>query len=429
MRLELGTFLVKDVEFSNRTQLNNGILSINQKELKKLIANDPNIEGMFIDIARPGEETRIIHIIDIVEPRFKVSGGSVFPGILGPPHTAGQGRTHRLAGIAVVECSEPVAGEPTYWREAIIDMSGNGALYSPFSKMINLVLTFKPAPLLIAEINEVRSNGLIGSRKAEEYNASVRLSGIKVSNYLAQITNGIKPDRLSTYELRPVDSSLPRVAFAHRLFYSTLDGESTVNHLATFIHPNELMDGALANAYNSPAAIRDFTYFELNNPIVSELYNRHGEELNFVGVILYNSAMPQHVAQERVAKYADSLTEQLTAQGVLLPGGSQAYHGAVLMLLCQKLERKGIKTVILSTEMSLSPGDSGLTHYIPEAVATVSVGNLEEKILLSPIKKVIGGGRILESNEDAIALANTNIRLLCGATNRLGAGEVFCKDR
>ena len=94
MRLELGSFQVRDVVFSDRTMFHDGVLSVNKTELLDYLSKDSPFKTIEIDIARPGEETRIVHALDIVEPRTKISGpGCVFPGFLGPPLTVGKGRT------------------------------------------------------------------------------------------------------------------------------------------------------------------------------------------------------------------------------------------------------------------------------------------------------------------------------------------------
>ena len=62
-----------------------------------------SIADVELHIAKPGESVRIIHSLDVVEPRWKVAGpGGVFPGFVSPPSAVGEGQTNRLAGVAVV---------------------------------------------------------------------------------------------------------------------------------------------------------------------------------------------------------------------------------------------------------------------------------------------------------------------------------------
>ena len=91
---------------------------------------DPRIVSAELDIARPGESVRIWPVRDVIEPRVKVEGpGICYPGICGREiTTVGEGRTHRLAGMGVVEVSS------VNWHdsggdfvETYLDMSGSYA--------------------------------------------------------------------------------------------------------------------------------------------------------------------------------------------------------------------------------------------------------------------------------------------------------------
>src|SRR5207253_2936486 len=80
-----------------------------------------------LEIARPGESVRIWPVRDVIEPRIKVAGpGVCYPGICGRDiATVGEGRTHRLAGMGVVEVSSvnwhDAGGD---FVETYLDMSG-----------------------------------------------------------------------------------------------------------------------------------------------------------------------------------------------------------------------------------------------------------------------------------------------------------------
>lgn len=68
MRLHLATFNVRGVQFSSRSGFDLRVLSINREELKSLLEEDTNLKSVAIDLARPGESTRIVHILDTLEP-------------------------------------------------------------------------------------------------------------------------------------------------------------------------------------------------------------------------------------------------------------------------------------------------------------------------------------------------------------------------
>jgi glycine reductase len=159
MRLELGTFPVREAHFGARTAWADGWLEIDREAVLRLVRSDPHVAFADVGLTRPGESARIVNIADVLEPRVKVSGGGVvYPGICGRPRTTvGRGRTHRLGGFAVVECyvdprppHEPSTFEQdglpraqTERRHAYVDMSGPGAV-RPYAATIDLVLTIEP---------------------------------------------------------------------------------------------------------------------------------------------------------------------------------------------------------------------------------------------------------------------------------------------
>ena len=107
MRLELGTFPVTDIAFGPRTRYDGGRLTVDREAVLAAVQQDPRIATAELEIARPGESVRIWPVRDVIEPRVKVEGpGVCYPGICGRDiATVGEGRTHRLAGMGVVEVS------------------------------------------------------------------------------------------------------------------------------------------------------------------------------------------------------------------------------------------------------------------------------------------------------------------------------------
>lgn len=43
---------------------------------------DDKLIGCHLELAKPGEKTRITPVKDVIEPRVKVSGGEIFPGVI-----------------------------------------------------------------------------------------------------------------------------------------------------------------------------------------------------------------------------------------------------------------------------------------------------------------------------------------------------------
>ncbi|MBI2304866.1 MAG: beta-aspartyl-peptidase [Chloroflexi bacterium] len=404
MRLEWGTFLVKDAVFGHKTQLSDGVLSIDRDGLRSFLAQDPNLGAIDVEIVHPGDETRIVHALDVVEPRFKVAGhGSTFPGLLGPPHTVGEGRTHRLRGVTVVQTADiPHRLRPTQWDEAIIDMSGPGVEYSPFGKTVNVVVGLRP----------------VSGLTPEEYDTSLLLGGLRAAEYLAKSTADLQPEQVETFELGPVTPGLPKVAYI-RVASGTNDvaiyGAKSEAMTPTLIHPNEILDGAVVNLNWGFASERNVTYVQLNNPEVLALYRHHGKDLNFVGVVMSGSGARSQWEKDRNAEHLSKLARLLGAEAAIISwdwGGSSQFD---LMLTCQKCEKLGIKTVLVVVEM-----DQSLIFSTPEADAIVSPGITDEVVELPEMKRVIGGETLYKTGWEAKGRLEVPVRYLMASTNRLG---------
>ena len=426
MKLELGTFRVEEMNFGSKTSLAVGCLNVDTEALKRLVLEDSHFRDVAFHIASPGERVRIIHALDIVEPRHKVSGpGGVFPGVLGPAVSVGQGRTNRLEQVAVVTAGPPVRGEMTYSREAIIDMSGPGARYTPFSATINLVVELKPETALSEEDAKDLAvvDSVHGSKLAREYNWAARVAGFKVAAYLAEATRGMEPDWLDTYELTPTDPTLPKIVYAPVIYLQYLYG-LRLGWQPTLLYPNELMDGVLFGSYNMTAGMRDCSYINMNHPIVMDLYSQHGKSLNFLGVALNPVGYITMEAKERVTDYSAKLLRMLGAQGAILTFFGAGQTSVDVMMLCRKCEELGIRTAILYPEMSRTPEEIGFSHYVPEADAIVSTGGYEREITLPPMDRVIGGTHLLEGGLDASGSLKVPIRLLYASASPVGASTL-----
>jgi glycine reductase len=168
MRLELGRINIKSIQFGDTTKAAGGVLYVNKTEVAKLVLEDEHIKNVTVELAHPGEKTRITPVKDVIEPRVKVSGGGgIFPGMRSKVDTVGSGRTNVLSGAAVVTCGKIVG-----FQEGIIDMSGPGAQYTPFSALCNLCLVIEP------------KDGL----SQYEYEAVARMAGFKAAEYLGATT-------------------------------------------------------------------------------------------------------------------------------------------------------------------------------------------------------------------------------------------------
>lgn len=140
MRLEMGHIYIKDIQFGPESKIEDGVLYVSEEAVKAVALEEEKIKSVSLDIARPGESVRITPVKDVIEPRVKVEGrGGIFPGVISKTDTVGEGKTYALKGMAVV-----TAGKIVGFQEGIIDMTGPGAEYTPFSKTQNLVMVCEP---------------------------------------------------------------------------------------------------------------------------------------------------------------------------------------------------------------------------------------------------------------------------------------------
>jgi sarcosine reductase len=424
---------------AERTELANGTLSLNAEELRALLLADDDFEDVEVDVVRPGEDVRILHVVDVVEPRTRASApGTDFPGMLGTPRTVGDGCTNRLNGLAVTEVGEPVPGEPTYWREAIIDMAGEGSKYSPFSQLLHVVLTFRaPVARFSSQSAKPAKNIIGGTAEALSYTRAIKRAGLKAAVYIANATAGLKPDSVDFYSLHPPrNGDLPKIAYLFQASSPYVYGEiaswemassASVSggsaQLPTIIHPNEVLDGALVNGWAASACIREPTYVHQNHPIIHDLYRRDGIELDFRGVVLYGYANSVE-GKERLSSYASNLAAFLAADGAILSYLGSGHPIVEVMMICEKLESAGMKTVVLLPEMAANPRDSGHVYFVRQADAIVSTGNYEQIIDLPKVSRVLGGTHILETGENAFGPLRLTVRHFVSSTDHLGSATL-----
>ena len=426
MKLELANYPVKHISLSDETRYADGELYVDARDVRARMMDDAYFEDVTVHVAHPGDSTRIIHAVDVVEPRAKQSGaGCVFPGVLGPPSQVGSGRTSRLSGMAVVTTSEPAAGEGYYWREALLDMSGPGALYSPFSQNANLVVEVTPkvpGPQTPAEDLEM-INTIRGSAFSQRLNLALREAQIGLASHLAETAAGLQPSSIDTYELTDVDPGLPRVAYCAQVMGEFLYGQS-IGWQPTLLHPNELMDGAIYRPFNTPGAVRTTIYHHQNNPLINHLYQRHGRDLNFLGVLLVPAGPEKLTEKELGAGYATKLLRMMGADGVVISWMGGGHLAVDPMLLIRNCERAGISATLLSPEMAQTPDDTGFVYFTPEAESIVSTGNYEQEVVLLPVDRVIGGNAIFVSGDDPRNSFTTRITQILGATQTFGMGQL-----
>jgi glycine reductase len=426
LRLELGKIYIKDIQFGPQTKVESGVLYVNKEELLKEVGGDERLQSIDFDLAKPGEETRIIPVKDVIEPRVKVEGkGGIFPGFISKVDTVGSGRTHVLQGAAVV-----TTGKIVGFQEGIIDMSGEGARYTPFSKTYNLVIICEP------------KEGVL----QHEHEEAVRMVGFKAAVYLGKAGKNIEPDEIKVFETKPLLEQvnqypdLPKVVYVYMLQTQGLLHDTYVygvdakKIIPTFIYPTEVFDGAIVSGNCVSACDKNPTYVHLNQPIIEDLYERHGKDYNFLGCIITNENV--YLAdKQRSSDMTAKLVEFLGADAVIISEEGFGNPDADLVMNCNKITEKGIKTVLVTDEYAGRDGSSqSLADSTPKGDAVVTGGNANEVVTLPAMKKVIGhpeaaniiaGGYVGSLREDGSI--NAEIQVITGATSEVGFNYLTAK--
>ena len=394
MKLKLESFQVNAIRLGSKTAFSRGTLTIDVEELCRVARYDDSITGVKVELVSPGEETRIIHVLDAIEPRAKVHGDRpVFPGFLAPARTVGGGTTRRLMGMAVLQSAQlpqPTGGILEF-NEGIIDMSGPGADLCACSNTHNLVLLFTPSS---------------GATNVEFENA-IRLGSIRVSRYLVETAlDGSAPDELEEFELGPADPDLPRVVYIDQvqqqgfLVQTFLYGQP-VAALPTILHPNEYFDGAVVSG-NYRNMMKVPTWLRLNHPVIHELYRHHGRDLNFVGVILCRGHHDDHQLKERNGYMVANVARMLGAEAAVMTLEGTGNTWVDFMQSVKALEQSGIRTVQIVHELGGIDGkDWPIVDYVREANAIVSGGGADRRFTVPSMKRVVGGSDLVfSSNEE-----------------------------
>lgn len=386
MELELRKINIKDVRFGEKTEVCGHTLYICSQEIVKLLKEDVRIEKVAIDLARPGESVRIIPVKDVIEPRAKLEG-QAFPGIDGDIDEVGKGITYALKGCAVVTTG-PIVG----FQEGIIDMTGPLTRYTPFAHLNNIVIHIE------------KKDGV----SPHEHEEAVRKAGIKAAHFIAKEALSCPYDEVENYSWDNIynksikNPSLPRVAYVYLcmsqgLLHDTyFYGKDSKRIIPTLISPLEVMDGALISGNCVSPGSKTTTYHHQNNAVIRECFKRDGKEINFIGVILC-PLMTTLDDKYRNTVMAAKLGELIGAEGAVISQEGFGNPTTDLMMVCRRLEKKGIKTVLISNE---DAGVDGKSEPLPdgtdEADAIVSTGNSNATIKLPPMEKVLGDINAIE---------------------------------
>lgn len=382
MRLELRKVKIKDIQFGTEKKVVDGVLYVNKEEIIEEMMKIPNITGVDLNVARPGEKVRIIPVKDVIEPRYKVEGkGQGFCGVTSDVEPLGEGIVNVLDGAALVTIGDMVG-----FQEGVIDMWGEGAKWTPFSKTINLVMDIKV------------KEGL-NPHKHEE---TVRIAGLTAAQLVGQSAKDAKHDEVEIFEMGDMQEEnkkypdLPKVSYVEMLISQGLlhdgyiYGVRSSDILPTLIHPNEELDGAVISGNCVAACDKITTYQHQNNAVIKELYKKHGKEINFSGVIL-TPELTTLDGKFRTKDYTAKLVKLIGSDGVIISEEGYGNPDSDLVMISRECEKMGIKSVLITDECSGWDGTSQpLTDTADEAVAVVSTGNVSHVITLEKADVILG---------------------------------------
>lgn len=387
MKLEIGNFHVKDIVFGDKTGYKEGILTLNKDEALQFVREDEHITDADLHIVRPGDMVRLCPVKEAIEPRIKLNGTSLFPGYTGELALAGDGKTHALKNCSVLVVGKHWGG----FQDGLIDMGGEGAKYTYYSGLINIVL--------VADSDET-----FEQREQQKKNKALRLAGHKLAEYVGAAVKDLVPEEVEVLELEPITkrteatNKLPSVVYVMQVqsqmeedgYNDMIYGWDTNHMVPTLMHPNEVLDGALVSGSFMPCSSKWATYDFQNAPVIKRLYQEHGKTLNFLGVIMsnLNVALEQ---KNRSALYVAQIAKSLGADGAILAEEGYGNPDADYIACIVALEDAGVKTVGISNECTGRDGQSQPLMSLDEKLnALVSCGNVSELIELPPMPTVIG---------------------------------------
>jgi glycine reductase len=370
-RLELGNFPVHHIVLSDEFGWRDGQLAVDRDELLRLVLQDPRVEWASVDVAEPGDSVRIVNVYDVWMPMVKVDGaGQTYPAIAGrDTATVGQGRTHRLTGVGVVECSStaPLMARAvrqvpnSIERDNFFDMSGPRANFA-YGRLNNICLAMERAE----------------SVSDEDWEACRAAASLRVCDRLAKTVRTLDPPEREVLDTTDRDPGLPGVIHIPLLVSrESFRGPRTCIGPAVYgltrqsmpwlLQATEVLDGAIT---------RGESWYHANNPNVFHLARRHGHEWNCLGVMVGRTNWTSMAEKDVFAHRIAELARALGASGAIVTVDIRGARFVETVLAVQALERVGVKTVLMTLEETAEDGQAPpLLMSVPELVSVVSCGD------------------------------------------------------
>ena len=412
MSLVMETTIIRQLVSGAHDRFHEGCLEVDTQALCAALATASEaIERVTVHAVAPGDATRIHCCKDVIQPGIKLDG-----------EAHGSGRRRVLENLAVVSCG-PIVG----FQEGIIDMSGPGADYTPFSKLLLLVLEIDVADAVTPHQHE----------------AAVRHAGLAAAEYLCRICAATAPDRSETvlWDERTVDPDLPRIAYvcmvlSQGLLHDTwVLGRNAIEGLPRVLDPRIFLDGGVISGNCVSACDKNTSFHHANNPLIKLLLAGHGERWNFVGTVITNQ--PVRLAhKERSARTAAAMVIEMRADGAIVSKEGFGNPDSDFMMILRLLAEAGIARVGITDEFAgTSGGSQSLADAVPQADAIISTGNANQRLLLPPLERTIGAvadvARLAGGYAGSIkpdGSLEVELQAIMGATNELGFGHLSATE-
>lgn len=413
MPLTLISHHVTTVSLGAATRYAAGKLTVSAQEAESVL-QDPALASVKVTWVSPSDSARIVKVLDAVEPRSKGAGGPIFPGFVGPTEGAGEGTTHRLAGVAVI-----AAGFLPRAQEAVIEMSGEPVALCPFSYTHNLVFEFEPAQGATWEAVDI----------------AVRLGTLRLAAWLAERAVGDAGEvEVLADAPRTTRHALPKIgAITNLQTQGTFKdvfvyGKSFAKSGPTLIRAGEIADGAVVSGQFGHPSLKNPTWMHQNHPVVRELRARDGKDLHFAGLVL----VPEPVQAEekaRMSKEAADMVAGLQWDGAVITKEGGGNADADISLKMDALADVGVQTVGLFAELAGPHGTAPSLVVPPEkATALISTGNYDEILHLPAVKEALGGATVDLVSRPATASFDLPVAAIYCSLSCLGAGYLTCRE-
>ena len=422
VKLTIDQYRVTSLEWGDKNAYKDGRLTISKEGINDYLAKIEALSDIVLtdmELICPGTSTRVINIFEVLPAHLRLGeGASNFPGVLDPIQAVGDGASAALSDFSILALSIM----PSRYLKTL-DKDGPGTLLTPYSSHHHLAFMAEP-----------RQPGMNQS----DYNVLVKKMGLALGTYLTRIAAATSaPADVAEYSLDTPPTGLPRVVYVCMLASlqnwdkgePILYGSDLSNMIPTILHPNELLDGAVV-AQNFNLGID--TYSFVNNPVVQSLYERHGKDVDFVGIVACGSHVTRNQRERSVQMICKLAKDILGADMAILTKTGGGIPESDVMMTVENLEKRGVTTVpIIWAHWGDGTIKDILTAYSPAADAMVSVGVNDAMFDLPGQKHVFGGDAIAPLSDDPGAApmpAHEPIRLryreFCGAINQLGASPI-----